>query len=88
MTSRQRAALLRDSIPERPDTPDSRRFAVRQGESGLEFFAAQATPTTEGGEVVYHGYPARRVPGRVPRRFRDRGDITSAEYRRLVKRLG
>ena len=42
MTSRQRTALLRDSIPEQADSPDSRRFAVRQGESGLEFFAAQA----------------------------------------------
>ena len=88
MTPRQRAALLRDSTPEQADPPDSRRFAVRRGESGLEFFAAQATRTTESGEVEYHGYPTRRVPGRVPRRFRDRGDITGPEYRRLVKRLG
>ena len=88
MTPRQRAALLRDSLPERPDSPDSRRFALRRGESGLEFFAAQATRTTESGEVVYHGYPTNRVPGKVLRRFRDRGDVTSAEYRRLVRRLG
>lgn len=88
MTSRQRTALLRDSIPEQADTPDSRRFAVRRGESGLEFFVAQATRTTESGEVEYHGYPTSRVPGRVLRRFRDRGDVGRAGYRRLVKRLG
>ena len=88
MTPRQRTALLRDSIPEQADSPASRRFAVRQGESGLEFFVAQATRTTESGEVEYHGYPTSSIPGRVLRRFRDRGDITSAEYRRLVKRLG
>ena len=88
MTPRQRAALLRDSIPERPDSPHSRRFAVRRGGSGLEFFAAQATRTTESGEIEYHGYPTSRVPGRVPRCFRDRGGITDTEYRRLVRRLG
>lgn len=88
MTTRQRAALLRDSIPERPDLPDSRRFAVRRGESGLEFFTAQATQVLEGGEVEYHGYPTNRVPGRVLRRFMARGDVTRAEYRRLVRELG
>ena len=88
MTPRERAALLRDSVPEHPDAPASRRFAVRRGRSGLEFFAAQATQTTEGGEVEYHGYPTHRVPGKVLRRFRDRSDITTAEYRQLVKRLG
>ena len=76
------------SVPEHSDAPASRRFAVRRGESGLEFFAAQATRTTEGGEVEYHGYPTNRVPGKVLRRFRDRGDITTTEYRQLVRRLG
>ena len=88
MTPRERAALLRDSVPEHPDVHASRRFAFRRGESGPEFFAAQATRTTEGGEVEYHGYPTHRVPGKVLRRFRDRSDITTAEYRRLVRRLG
>ena len=90
MTPRERAALLRDSVPEHADSPSSRRFAVRRGRSGLEFFAAQATRTTEGGEVEYHGYPTHRhrVPGKVLRRFRDRSDITTAEYRQLVRRLG
>ena len=76
-------------MPEHPDSPSSRRFAVRRGGRGLEFFAAQATRTAEDGEVEYHGYPTtHRVPGKVLRRFRDRGDITAAEYRQLVKRLG
>ena len=88
MTPRARAALLRGSVPEHPDSPSSPRFAVRRGGQGLELFAAQATRTAEDGEVEYHGYPTRQVPGKALRRFRDRGDITVAEYRRLVKRLG
>ena len=88
MTPRERAALLRGSVPEHADSPSSRRFAVRRGGSGLEFFAARVTRTAEDDEVEYHGYPTHRVPGPVPRRFRDRGDITAAEYRQLVKRLG
>ena len=88
MTPRERADLLRGSVPEHPDSPSSRRFAVRRGERGLEFFAAQATRTAEDDEVEYHGYPTQRVPGKVLREFRDRDDITAAEYRRLVKRLG
>ena len=88
MTPRERAALLRGAVPEHPDLPSSRRFAVRRGGRGLEFFAAQATRTAEDGEVEYHGYPTHRVPGKVLRRFRDRGDITVPEYRQLVKRLG
>ena len=88
MTLRERAALLRGSVPEHPDSPSSRRFAVRRGRRELEFFAAQATRTAEDAEVEYHGYPTSRVPGKVLRRFRDRGDITAAKYRQLVKRLG
>ena len=88
MTPRERANLLRGSVPEHPDSPSSRRFAVRRGAQGVEFFTAQATLTTGGGEVEHHGYPTRRVPGKVLREFRDRGDITVPEYRRFVKRLG
>ena len=88
MTPRERAKLLRESIPEHSDSPSSRRFAVRRGSSGLELFAAQATRTAEDGEVEYRGYPTPRVPGKVLREFRARGDITATEYRRLVKRLG
>ena len=75
-------------MPEHADSPSSRRFAVRRGGRGLEFFAAQATRTAEAGEVEYHGYPTHRIPGKVLREFRDRGDITVPEYRQLVKRLG
>ena len=66
----------------------TRRFAVRRGRSGLEFFAAQVTRTAEDGKVEYHGYPTHRAPGKVLRRFRDQGHFTAAEYRQLVKRLG
>ena len=87
MTLRERTELLRQSIPEDPDSPTSTRFAVRRGDSGLEFFAARMTRMVDG-EVEYHGYPTRQVPGRVLRHFKDQGRITQAEYRSLVKRLG
>ncbi len=88
MSLRERAALLRASVAEDIDSPMSRRFAVRRDESGLQFFAAQATRTTEGGEVEFHGYPTNRVPGKVLRRFKDEGMLSQAEYRSLLKRLG
>lgn len=87
MTLRERTELLRESIAERPDSPASPRFAVRRSESGLEFFTARMTRVVDG-EVEYHGYPTRRVPGRVLRRLREQGRISQAEYRNLVKRLG
>ena len=87
MTLRERTELLRESIAEDPDSRMSPRFALRHGESGLEFFTARVTRVVDG-DVEYHGYPTRRVPGRVLRQFRDRGRITQADYRRLVKRLG
>ena len=88
MTPRERADLLRGSEPEHAGSPSSRRFAVRRGRSGLEFFAAQVTRTAEDGKVEYHGYPTHRAPGKVLRRFRDQSHFTAAEYRQLVKRLG
>lgn len=87
MTPRERKELLRESVAEDPASPMSRRFAVRRSESGPEFFAAQATRTV-GDEVEFHGYPTRRVPGSVLRRFKDQGRISQAEYRRLLRRLG
>ena len=38
MTLRERTELLRDSIAEDPNSPISRRFAVRRSASGLDFF--------------------------------------------------
>ena len=87
MTLRERKELLRDSVAEDPGSLASTRFAVRHGESGLEFFTARVTRIVD--EVVeYHGYPTCRVPGKVLRRFRDLGKISNKEYRRLVKKLG
>lgn len=87
MSLRERTALLRDSVAENPDSPASRRFAVRRTEAGLELFTAQLTQIVNG-EAEYHGYPTRYVPGRILRRFRDQGKISQSEYRSLVKRLG
>ena len=85
MTSADSKALLLNSIPENPDNPQSRRFAVRRGSSGLEFFAARATRTDNSGEVEYHGYPVKGVPGKVLRQLKNDGHITSAEYNRYRK---
>ena len=87
MTLRERTELLRDSVAVNPDSSASRRFSVRRTESGLEFFTAQMTQVVNG-EVEYHGYPTRYVPGIILRQFRDQGEISHSEYRRLVKRLG
>lgn len=87
MSLRERAALLQDSIARDPASPTSQRFAVRRGASGLEFFTARMTREVCG-DVEFHGYPASHVPAQVLRRFRDQGRITTAEYRRVVRRLG
>ena len=87
MTLRERTELLRESVAEDPDSPASPRFAVRRGESGLEFFTARVTRIVDE-EVEYHGYPTRRIPGKVLRRLKDLDKISKSEYRRLVKRLG
>ena len=87
MTLRERTELLRESVAEDPGSPTSRRFAVRKGESGPEFFTAQATQTVDG-QVEYHGYPVHRVPGKILRQFRDQGKISQSDYRSLLKRLG
>ena len=87
MTLPERTQLLRDSIAEDPNSPKSRRFAVRRSESGLELFAAQMTRIVNG-ETEYHGYPTVYVPGRILRQYRGDGTITQPEYRKLIKRLG
>ena len=56
VTLRERAERLRGSVPEDRGSPTSRRFAVRDGASGPEFFTAQATRTVDD-QVEYHGYP-------------------------------
>ena len=87
MTLRERTELLRESVAEDPDSPTSPRFAVRRGESGLEFFTAKVTRIVND-EAEYHGYPTCQVPRKVLRRFRDQGRISPEEYRSLLKRLG
>ena len=87
MTPAERSILLENSIPNDPDSPRSRRYAVRRTDHGIEFFEAKFTRDV-GGEPEFHGHPTTRVPANVLRRFLDDSRITQAEYRRLVKRLG
>ena len=87
MTIEDREILLRESIPENPNDGASRRYAVRITSTGPEWFVACAH-SQQGDEVEFHGYPVTHVPAQVLRRFRDRGAISEAEYRRLVRQLG
>lgn len=87
MTVEERDRLLEESLPERPDDPRSPRFALRRTPQDTEWFEARFTGE-EAGDPVFHGYPTCRVPARVLRRFRDRDQITHAEYQRWVRVLG
>jgi hypothetical protein len=40
------------------------------------------------GECEFHGHPATWVPTQVLRVFRDRGDLTAAEYRQRAQDFG
>lgn len=85
MTSADLKALLLNLIPENPDNPQSRRFAVRHDSSDLEFFVAQVPRTDNSGEVENHGYPVNEVPGKVLPQLKNDGHITDAEYNRYRK---
>lgn len=86
MSPQERDVLLRDSVALDPESETSRRYAVHRGDSGLEFFEAKCTRVVEG-DPEYHGHPTSRVPSKVLRIFRDRGLITTPEYRRAVRQL-
>lgn len=60
---------------------------MKRSDEGLQFFVARLTCIGDDGPE-YHGYPTRIVPAKVLSSFRDGGEITAAEYRRLVKELG
>lgn len=79
--------LLEGSIEGRDQAhPDRRaRYALHRG----EFY--KAYPERTDGELeLWHGYPVERglvhlqVPARVLRQLRDRGQLTRAEYNRLL----
>lgn len=87
MAPGERQALLDSSMSADPDEERGRRYAIRQTVAGFAFFEAKLTRLN--GEVAeYHGHPTTRIPAKVLRRFRDRGDLTDAQYRRLVRDLG
>ena len=87
MTRHERSQLLKGSIAADPASPKSRRYAVRRGDAGLEFFAAQVTQVV-GGKPEYHGYPADHVPGNVLREFLKKGVISRPEYSKQIRKLG
>lgn len=86
MTVRERLELLAASIPQDDRDPRSRRYAMRRTTTGLELFEAKWTREVAG-EQEFHGHPTRYIPGRLLRRFLERGDISRAEYERLRKEL-
>lgn len=79
--------MLEGSVPGEDAThPDSKaRYAILDG----RFFKGYQTEVRAGIEV-WHGYPVSRelvgeqVPARVLREFRKRGQLTNAEYKKLV----
>ena len=79
--------LLQGSIPEDPADPRSRRYAVRRSDLGVELFAAQAHSAAGLEPIEFHGYPVPTAPAKVLRKLRDRGDLVSSEYRRLIRGL-
>jgi hypothetical protein len=87
LTVRERRVLLETAVPLDPIDPRSRRFNARRGPQGLELYDAKWTRDVEG-EPEFHGHPATYVPTAVLRALRDRGMITDAEYRRLIRDFG
>jgi len=87
MTVAERRDLLATSVPANEEDPRSRRFALRRTEHGLELFDVKWTEDSPGGDPVFHGHPASRVPRTVLKRWRDDGVVTAAEYRRLSREL-
>jgi hypothetical protein len=80
-------ALLRGSIPEDPNDPRSRRFAVRRSDGGAELFAGQAHSPAGQEPIEFHGYPVATAPAKVLRQLRNRGDLLLPEYRRFIRGL-
>lgn len=54
---------------------------------GIEIFAAQAHSPAGQEPIELHGYPIAAAPAKVLRVFRDRGEVSEAEYRRLLRGL-
>lgn len=59
---------------------------MRRHQGSIEWFRTRKTCDLDDGRVEIHGYPVSRVDKpKVLRAFRDRGDISVAEYRSYVK---
>lgn len=87
MTIDERDQMLATAVPKDAGDPRSRRYNLRRSTAGIEFFEAKWHEDIEG-EPVFHGHPTSRVPGRVLRTLRDAGELSQAEYRRLLRQLG
>ncbi len=87
MTVQERDELLSGSFPWDPGDETSKRYALRAGTAGLEWFEGRFTERL-GDDLVFHGFPTEHVPASVLKAFRDRGRISHAQYRTFVKRLG
>ena len=76
-----------------PENLCSRRLAVRRYEGRLEIYEGQCGGVIAG-ETQFHGYPwrhpdyrpnPRQIPLRIVKEWRARGEITKAEYRRILR---
>jgi len=86
LTVEERRRLFEASVPVAPADPHSRRFVVRRTARGIEAYDIKWTRDVDG-EPEFHGHPASRIPRDVLKQLRDRGELTTAEYRRLAREL-
>ena len=86
LTIDERNTLLQSSIAD-PKLSDTVRYALRRSEEGTQWFTGRLTGY-DGEEAVFHGYPTAHVPARVLRLFMAQGEISDAEYRRMIRQLG
>lgn len=85
LTTRDSQKLLRTSHAIGDDPLETRRWAVRRTDRGIEFYESKFTENQPDGNVVVHGHPTARVPPAVLRKMKAAGEITEAEYNRFRK---
>lgn len=87
ITIEERDQLFARSVPIDPVDPHARRFALRRRDDGrLQVFDVKFGDERDG-EPEFHGHPASRVDRQALKKWRADGEISDAEYKRLVKEL-
>jgi hypothetical protein len=89
LTTREAQCLLEQSVAEDGEPLNPRRWAVRRVGNEVRWYRTLPTQVHPDGKVEVHGHPFvpgyPKVPPRVLRQMRERGMITAAEYKELVR---